>query len=131
MISRRLFCFLIVFAGTAVSLAQEDRSRNDKDFTADLLITQLFARTTDDQEFCAYVIQKRDDGTIPTRLIYGVYRKALSKDPPARFTYFKTGLTILCKQEGIVLDIEPTSTTTKWSLNPLQWFSSFKSLFQR
>ena len=76
-------------------------------FTADVLKTTLFAKTIDEKRFCDYVIQKRDDGTIPTRLLYGVYQKAVTKDRGRRFAYFKAGLELVCKREGIVLKPTP------------------------
>ena len=79
----------------------------------------LFARTAEEQRFCVYVIERRDAGTIPPRLIYAVYRKAMQQDRGRRFAYFRTALEILCRREGIVLNPvahETTSTGTSPSI---------------
>jgi len=127
-ILRRLFCFVLIFGFAVPCFAQKDDPETNKLFTADVLKATLVAKTADERRFCDYVIQKRDDGTIPTRLIYGVHRKALTKDRDRRFAYFKTGLEIVCKREGIVLNPPPvrTSPTTPSLVIP-----SFKSPFQR
>ena len=127
-ILRRLICFVFVVGLAIPGFAQNDDPEANKLFTADVLKGSLFAKTVDEKRFCDYVIQKRDDGTIPTRLIYGVYRKALTQDRNRRFVYFKTALEIVCKREGIVL--HPTSVRTASTASPLS-LSSFKSLFQR
>ena len=108
MIVRRLLNFVLLFGFACPCLAQTTTADIDKLFTADVLKTTLFARTIDEKRFCEYVIQKRDDGTIPTRLIYGAYQKAVIKDRGRRFAYFKTGLELLCKREGIILKPMPT-----------------------
>ena len=108
---RRLFCLVLVLGFAAPCLAQGNVADVDIRFTADVLKSTLFARTSEERSFCDYVIQKRDDGTIPSRLIYGVYQKALTKDRNRRFAYFKTGLEILCKREGIVLSPTPAQTS--------------------
>ena len=103
-ISRRLFYFVLLFGLTVPCFAQKVDPETDKMFTADVLKATLFARTADEKRFCDYVIRKRDDGTIPARLVYGIHRKAMAQDRGRRFTYFKTGLEIACKREGIVLN---------------------------
>ena len=121
---RRLFCFVLLFGFAVPCFAQKDDSETHKRFTAEVLKTTLFAKTADEKRFCDYVIQKRDDGTIPSRLIYGVHRKALTKDRTHRFVYFKAGLEVACKQEGIALNPTPVKIVpTKPSL----MFPSFKN----
>ena len=93
-----LFC---CFA--APGFAQQNGNDRDKLLTADTLKARLFAKTPDEKRFCDYVIQRRDNGTLPARLIYAVYEKAVTKDKGRRFAYFKSALEILCKQEGIAL----------------------------
>ena len=127
MILRRLFFLILVLGFTFPCFAQKDVAGTDKLFTADVLKVTLIAKTADEKKFCDYVIQKRDDGTIPSRIIYGVYRQAITKDRNRRFTYFKTGLEIVCKREGILLNtITPVKTSpTAPSLIP----PALKSLF--
>ena len=127
MILHRLICFTLVFGFAITGFAQKEDPETNKLFTADVLKTTLFARTADEKKFCDYIIQKRDDGTIPTRLIYGVYRKAMTQDRNRRFAYFKSGLEIVCKREGIVLN--PTSVKTSASI-PSLTLPSFKRLFR-
>ena len=119
-ILRQLFCFLLLFGLTVPCFAQKADPETDKMFTADVLKATLFARTADEKKFCDNVIRKRDDGTIPARLIYGVHRKAVTQDKGRRFTYFKTGLEIACKREGIILNPTPTrvSPTTPSLIRP-------------
>jgi|GEM_PF-1284040 len=138
-IVRRLFCLALILGFIAPCLAQGNVDDGDKYFTADVLQSTLFARTPEEKRFCDYVIQKRDDGTIPSRLIYGIYQKALTKDRNRRFAYFKTGLEILCKREGIVLYPTPaqTSATTPTpsfissAFIPSAIPSALRGLFQR
>jgi len=128
MIARQLFCIALVFGFAVPCLAQGNASDTDQRFTADVLKTTLFARTAEERRFCDYVIQRRDDGTIPSRLIYAVHQKAMTQDRHRRFAYFRAGLEILCEREGIVLNPTQvrTSTTTS-SFIP----SILRGLFQR
>ena len=132
MILRQLLYFGFVLGFAAPCFAQQAVSNGDKLFTADVLKATLFAKTDDEKRFCDYVIQKRDDGTIPYRIVYGTYQKAITKDRVRRFAYFKTGLEILCKREGIVLNPTPVKTlaTTK-SPTIFSIPTAFKGLFQR
>ena len=106
-ISRQLFSLILVLSFVTPCFAQQRGSEIDKWFTAEILKATLYAKTYDEMRFCDYVIQKRDDGTIPFRLLYGVYQKAMTKDRGRRFVYFKLALEFMCRQEGIVL--YPTS----------------------
>jgi hypothetical protein len=128
MITRQLFFGAFVLGFAVPCLAQGNASDTDQRFTADVLKTTLFARTAEERRFCDYVIQRRDDGTIPARLIYAVYQKAVTKDRHRRFTYFRTGLEIVCKREGIVLNPTQVQTSTA---TPSFVPSAFRWLFQR
>ena len=124
----RLLCCLLLLGFAAPCPAQLKSSETDKMFTADTLKATLFAKTADEKQFCDYVIQKRDDGTIPPRLIYGVYQKAVTKDRSRRFAYFKSGLETLCKREGLLLNPTPVRVSpTMPSLIPF----TFKGFMQR
>ena len=105
--------FLLALCFVSPCFAQQQQTNlteADKLFTADVLRITLFARTIDEWKFCEYVIQKRDDGTIPSQIIYLLHRKALNYDRHRRFAYFKMALETLCQREGIAL--YPTSTKT-------------------
>ena len=121
MTSRRLCCTVLIFSLATSCFAQRATSEL---FTADVLKKELFARTNEERQFCDYVIKKRDDGTIPERIIYAVYRKAITQDQKKRFLFFKNGLEILCRQEGIVLYPTSVKTTPKTS-------SVISSLFKK
>jgi hypothetical protein len=111
---RNLLYFVLFFGLTAPGFAQQSER---SPLTADVLKAKLFAKTTDELRFCDDIIQKRDEGTIPPQLIYGVYRKALTKEPARRFMYFKTGLEIMCQREGIVLaPSRPSSPSSSWRI---------------
>ena len=114
----RLFCLIATLGWAIPCFAQQNTSELDKQFTADVLKKTLFAKTLEEQRFCDYVIQKRDDGTIPARLIYGAYRHAITKDRVRRFSYFKTTLEILCRREGIAL-IPAAVRTTPTTASPV------------
>jgi len=129
MISRRLFCVALVLSVAAPSFAQGNVADVDRQFTADVLKTMLYAKTAEERHYCDYVILKRDDGTIPARLFYGAYQKAVTKERNQRFIYFKTTLELLCKREGIVLNPTPVKTSPT-STSPRLPFS-FRSFFQR
>ena len=124
MIVRRLFCFVLVL-GFAVPCYAQGNADIDRRFTADLLKMTLFAKTAEEALYCDYVIQKRDDGTLPPRILYGAYQRAMTKERNRRFIYFKAALEILCKREGIVLN--PPSVKTVPSTSPLIP-SAFKGL---
>jgi len=120
---------MLVLGFAVPCFAQQQVAGSDKRLTATILKTTLYAKTDGEKAFCDYVIQKRDSGTIPTRLIYGVYQKALTKDKGRRFAYFKTGLEIMCQQEGIALYPAPAGASpTAPSFVP---FAFFKGLFLR
>ena len=138
---RGLFCFVFILGFIVPCLAQDNVSDAGKQFTADVLKTRLFARTTEDQRFCDYVVQKRDDGMIPSKIFYVAYQKAMTKESNRRFLYFKTTLEILCEREGIALyptpvktsPTKPTATaTTKPTASSFSAISSaFRGLFNR
>ena len=129
---RQSLFFLFILGFAAPCLAQRSDGETDKLFNADVLISTLFARTAEEKRFCEYVIQRRDEGTIPHRIIYGVYRKAITQERHRRFTYFRAGLEIVCQREGIVLN--PNSTRrTPGTASALPSFvpSILRVLFQR
>lgn len=134
-ILRWLLCSTLVLGLAACCLAQDNVFVSDKDkqFTADVLKRTLSARTVEDKQFCDYVVQKRDNGTLPSHLFYSAYQKAMTKDVNRRSLYFKTALEALCKREGIVL--YPTSvksSPTKPTTSSLSFIpSAVKGLFQR
>jgi len=138
---RRLFCVLFLVGFAVPCFAQGSVSDVDRQFTADVLKSRLFARTVEDKQFCDYVIQKRDDGTLSERIFYGAYQKAMTKEQNRRFLYFKTALEILCEREGIALyptpqktsPTTPTKTTTTLpTVSSFSFVSSvFRGLFQR
>jgi len=123
-ILRRLFCLPLIL-GFASSCFAQQQSFPDADarFTADILKITLYARTVDERKFCDYVIEKRDDGTIPHQIIYFVYRKAMTQDRYRRFAYFKLVLEIVCQREGIAL----YSTQTQTSSGKPPWLPSLFS----
>jgi len=129
---RRLFCTTLVCILIPLCSAQDNTSDTAELFTAEVLKRELFARTPEDRQFCDYVIKKRDDGTIPARIIYAVYRKAITQDKNKRFLYFKTALETLCRREGIVLNPSPVSTaspTPSFTLPRFRLPSAFRTLF--
>jgi len=129
MISRRLFYVALVLCVAAPCFARGNDSDIDKQFTADVLKTMLYAKTAEERHYCDYVIQKRDDGTIPARLFYGAYQKAMTQEKNRRFLYFKTTLELLCKREGIALNPTPVKTATSATSPKIP--SAFRGFFQR
>ena len=109
--SLRLLIFFAIVLGFAAPCFAQQGAQPGSNLTADVLIMTLFARTAEEQRFCIYVIERRDAGTIPPRLIYAVYRKAMQQDRGRRFAYFRTALEILCRREGIVLNPVAHETT--------------------
>jgi len=133
----RLFRFVLVLGfaavltSTAPCAAQQTVTETDKLFTADFLKMMLFARTPEEKWFCDYVIQKRDDGTIPAWIVYGVYQKAVAKERSRRFIYFRTGVETLCRREGIALYPVPASTAAKSASKTPAWIPSvFRGLLR-
>ena len=100
MILRTLLCFVFLFGFCS---AQQKVSDTDKLLTADVLKATLFAKTPEEKKYCDDIIKKRNDGTVPQQIFYGVYQKALSKDRGRRFAYFKSGIEMVCSQRGISL----------------------------
>jgi hypothetical protein len=86
-------------------LAQTNETENDTILTADVLISTLYAKTNAEKDYCEKIIQLRDKKILPNRIFYSVYRKSVNLEKNRRFTYFQTGLEILCKREGIVLEL--------------------------
>lgn len=86
---------------TAAASAQENGTADT--LAADVLAKNLYAKNSDEQMYCAYVVQLRDNKTLPEKIFYAVYYRAIEKEKARRFTYFRTGLEILCKREGVVL----------------------------
>jgi len=107
-ILRQLLICALFCCFAAPGFAQQRGNNTDPLLTAEILKTRLFAKTPDENRFCDYIIQKRDNGTLPSRLIYAVYEKAITKDKGRRFAYFKFGLELLCKREGIALYPKPS-----------------------
>ncbi|MDR2755230.1 MAG: hypothetical protein LBC20_05935 [Planctomycetaceae bacterium] len=105
---------LLIFSGlTAFFLvlqgfAQTDDMENNTNMTADILISTLYAKTNAEKEYCENIIRLRDEKILPSRIFYGVYRKSVTLEKQRRFIYFQTGLEILCKREGIILE-QPVS----------------------
>jgi hypothetical protein len=121
--------------------------------TADVLIATLYAKTDAEKEYCENIIRLRDEKILPNRIFYGIYRKSINLEKSRRFTYFQTGLEILCKREGIVLEqsasfkpvnafsLTPTkpsvavsknSPTASGKQNPFSFIPKFyRSLFSR
>jgi hypothetical protein len=85
-------------------IAQTISLENDTALTADVLIATLYAKTDTEKEYCENIIRLRDKKILPNRILYGVYRKSVNREKERRFTYFQTGLEILCKREGIDLE---------------------------
>ena len=121
----RLLCMLSALGFAVSCFAQQTPTDLDKYFTADVLKVTLFPRTIEEMWFCDYVIQKRDDGTIPPQLIYGVYRKAMLQDRGRRFAYFRAALEIMCMREGIILYPAPATAP---SSQPSQPFSLSRNI---
>jgi hypothetical protein len=118
-----IFVLILLFtAGIADSRSFADAPALD----ADILAQRLYAKTGDEKAYCRYIIEQRNNGTLPENIFYGVYRRAAEKEKARRFVYFKTGLEILCKREGIVLPEMQTPQPEKKS-----FFSFFYSVFKR
>ncbi|MDR2704358.1 MAG: hypothetical protein LBC02_01140 [Planctomycetaceae bacterium] len=153
--STRLLIFvgLLMFFLAPQGFTQTNDSENDTTLTADVLIATLYAKTDAEKEYCENIIRLRDEKKLPSRIFYGVYRKSINLEKNRRFTYFQTGLEILCKREGIILEqsasFKPanvfSSTPTKSSVtvskssptstgkqNPFSFIPKFyRSLFSR
>jgi hypothetical protein len=107
-----LFRLLVLSGLTVLALVLQgfaqtndtENTENNVNLTADVLILTLYAKTNTEKEYCENIIRLRDEKILPNRIFYGVYRKATTLEPNRRFTYFQTGLEILCKREGIVLE---------------------------
>jgi hypothetical protein len=122
MFLRPILCLVLIFGFAVSCFAQQNNNR----ITAEMLKTNLYAKTPDEKKFCDYVIQKRDDGTIPVSIIHAVYRKALAQEKGRRFVYFKTALELVCKQRGIALKAPSTNTSPTTPSG-----QSFRSFFLR
>ncbi|MDR1964463.1 MAG: hypothetical protein LBQ50_11840 [Planctomycetaceae bacterium] len=103
-----LFRFPILVVAMLLFFVSQGLTQNlpsDTDLTADVLIATLYAKTDAEKKYCENIIRLRDEKILPSRIFYGIYRKSISlEEKNRRFTYFQTGLEILCKREGIALD---------------------------
>ena len=79
----------------------------------EILAKMLYAKNSEENAYCQYIIQQRDNGTLPEKIFYAVYRRAVEKEKSRRFIYFRTSIEILCKREGIVLPAFSAAETKK------------------
>ncbi|MDR2438895.1 MAG: hypothetical protein LBE12_05955 [Planctomycetaceae bacterium] len=98
-LSGLIACFLVL-----QGFAQTNDAENNINLTADTLVSTLYAKTNAEKEYCENIVRLRDEKILPNRIFYGVYRKSVTLEKKRRFIYFQTGLEILCKREGIVLE---------------------------
>jgi hypothetical protein len=103
-----IFAGLLMFFLALQGFTQTNDSESDTTLTADVLIATLYAKTISEKEYCENIIRLRDEKKLPSRIFYGVYRKSINLEKNRRFSYFQTGLEILCKREGIILE-QPVS----------------------
>lgn len=157
---RIVFFFFFVVLSTQIGQAQnisasinssakapQVESSADSSLTVEILQMNLYAKTTAEKQYCEYVIEKRNEGVLPNRILYGAYRYAMKQDKDRRFTYFEMGLQKLCEESKIDLNAsqarkkyffstKPTTAppeATKPSFNDAtkSAFSSFFKLFRR
>ncbi|MDR0335869.1 MAG: hypothetical protein LBI18_02145 [Planctomycetaceae bacterium] len=111
-------CRLPILTGLTVLLfvlqgfTQTNNAENETTLTADVLISTLYAKTDAEKQYCEKIIRLRDEKILPNRIFYGIYRKSVTLEKTRRFTYFQTGLEILCQREGIVLERSASVTPT-------------------
>ncbi|MDR3198227.1 MAG: hypothetical protein LBU34_10210 [Planctomycetaceae bacterium] len=98
------FSGLTVFFLVLQGFAQTNDGEGNTNLTADVLISTLYAKTNAEKEYCEKIIRLRDEEVLPNRIFYSIYRKSVTLEKNRRFTYFRTGLEILCEREGIILE---------------------------
>ncbi len=77
----------------------------DNTLTADVLSKSLYAKTSEEIEYCEFVIRMRDEKVLPNRILYYAYNKATAQaENSRRFIYFQTVLELACDKQGIVLE---------------------------
>jgi hypothetical protein len=74
----------------------------DPKLTADVMKLALRTSTAQEDGFIEYVLERVDKGTLPLKLVQSTFLWA-KKKPNKKFFYFKQGLILRAKQQGIVL----------------------------
>jgi len=103
---------------TAAEKSSEER------LTAEVLQKTLYAKTAEENAYCAFVIAQRDKKVLPNHILYSAYRYSVQKDKDRRFNYFNVSLEKLCKDANIVLKPEPKAKKTATLFSPFR-FSGF------
>ncbi len=124
MLSRRFFFRFVLFGLVSVFGSSLFAQNADGTLTADVLIKTLYARTAAEKQYCEDVIAARDAKILPNRILYAAYRYAVQKDKDRRFTYFQTVLTKFCKEAGVDINTDSSSSSSGKSFNLFRFFVS-------
>lgn len=85
----------------------------DNTLTSEVLKDTLYAKTSEEIEYCQFVIRMRDQGVLPNKILYLAYKKAIEQEKNRRFTYFQNALVIICNKQGITLADSSNSVRVK------------------
>jgi hypothetical protein len=74
--------------------------------TSAILQNTLYVKSADEAEYCDFVIQCCENGTIPSRLLFCAYKNSVNAERNQRFIRFQKYLESFCKYEKINLKNE-------------------------
>lgn len=104
-----IFFSIIFFCCCEIGLADPFNqldTNGGETLTADILKKKLYAKTETEEAYCDRIIQKRNEGVLPNKILYTAYRYAVDKDKDRRFIYFQKSLEKLCADAKIELSSE-------------------------
>ncbi|GHT34806.1 hypothetical protein FACS189427_02820 [Planctomycetales bacterium] len=122
----------LVFSQEETCCAQNAAGEyGNEQLTAEVLQKSLYAKTPEEEAYCAFVVAQRDKKVLPDRVLYSAYRYAVSKDKDRRFSYFKYSLEKLYKNAGVVLKQEPEVKKTATPLSIFRFSNSSGKIFSK
>jgi hypothetical protein len=96
------FCLSLLFALVLMAAPWSGTASATEQLSADLMKVVLHTSTAQEEGFIEYVLERVDQGTLPLDLVRSTFLWARKK-PYNKFFYFKNGLILRAKQQGIVL----------------------------
>ncbi len=100
-----LVCVLTYWQGRAIAQDAETT------LTAEVLAKTLYAVTPSEVQYCEDIINARNAGILPNKILFAAYKYAMKKEKDRRMVYFEIVIADLCKKQGIVLSLSSNAST--------------------
>jgi hypothetical protein len=98
----RRTCLLLLVVLTLFAMSWSRPASAEPKLTADVIKIALHTSSAQEDGFIEYVLERVDRGTLPMKIVQSTFLWA-KKKPNKKFFYFKQGLILRAKQQGIVL----------------------------